>query len=489
MSAKLFGELPAFRQKSSDGRLCDKSYAQFRKDVMSFGSALCKMGHEHSSIALCAGNSILWCAAYMAAAIYTAAAVPIDKELTGSDIIKAFQKSGSKVLVTDKKTYKKICSCGNDFPQGTVLIGTDFCGGDVLPAESLLEETSITEMPQKADDEISVLLFTSGTTGDAKAVALSQSSICFDISSVMKIVKINEGERALSLLPLHHTYECSITFLCCFYAGVTVCFGGGLREIYSDLKLFSPHALILVPLFIENFYKKLHYFSKETISEFFGGSLRLIVCGAAPLDPKYLEFFSSAGITALQGYGLTECSPIAMCSSDKDVIYSSVGKPLPGTLAKIINKDENGIGEICVKGKMLMLGYYEKEKSVIKSTDSDGWFHTGDLGKTDEDGNYYITGRLKNVIITANGKNVFPEELELKLTSYGEIDEALVYEGRDIRNDRAVCAKIVTHAERERIKEIIKEINLSNAPFKAIKDFEICRSLQKNAAHKIVRNN
>lgn len=489
MSAKLFGKKNAFSQKDSAGRLCVKSYEDFKNDVMSFGSALWRLGHAHSKIALCADNSIMWCTAYMAAAIYASAIVPIDKELTGNDIVKAFLKSGSSVLVADSKTYQKICSCGKKIPCETLIVGTDFCDEKVISVESLLKEEHIEEMPQKGENEISVLLFTSGTTGDAKAVALSQSSICFDVSSVMKIVKINEAEKALSLLPLHHTYECSITFLCCFYAGVTVCFGGGLRDIYSDLRSFSPHALILVPLFLESFCKKLRNSSKEAVSKFFGGSLRLIVCGAASIDPKYLEFFSSAGITTLQGYGLTECSPIAMCNSDASPISSSVGKPLPGTHAKIINKDKNGIGEICVKGKMLMLGYYESEKGIVKSTDSDGWFHTGDLGKTDEDGNYYITGRLKNVIITANGKNVSPEELELKLTSYPEIDEALVYEGKGIRNTRAVCAKIVTQADKERIKEIIKEINLSNAAFKAIKEFEICRFLPKNSTHKIIRNN
>ncbi len=488
-SADCFGDAVAFSQRNKDNEITTLTYNQFKDKVMSLGSALKRMGYSNERIAICAVNSIDWCIAYMACAIYCNSVVPIDKELTGSDIVATFNKSNAKILITDSKTYSKLPECDD-----IKIIGIDFENDTVENISKFFCEKEICDMPVKEKDSPSVMLFTSGTTGKSKAVVLSQENICFDISSVMKIVKINHGEKILSLLPLHHTYECSITFLCCFYAGVNICFGGGIMDIYKDLKIFSPHALVLVPLIIKGIYsrfKKLPAMPpemlKEKITEFFGGNLRLIVCGAAPIESEVLSALSQFVPTIIQGYGLTECSPIALCNPDFDFKVDSVGKPLPDTLAKIINPDENGTGEICVKGDMIMLGYFDGEK-INNVRDEDGWFHTGDLGHCDENGNYYITGRLKNVIVTPNGKNIYPEELEAQLANFDEIAESMVYEGTDHRGSVAVCVKIVTDADSDTIKRIIKDVNSKNAPYKAIKSFEICDSLPKNTSFKIIRN-
>ncbi len=489
LSVSLFGESVAFSQKRQDGEITTLTYSQFRNKVVSFGTALCQMGYKSENIAICAGNCINWCIAYMAVSIYCNCVVPIDKELPSDDIISTVITSGTKLIITDKKTYEKLSDLS-----GVNVIGLDFENDNIKHIDTFFNNISVDAIPEKALGSPSVMLFTSGTTGKSKAVILSQENICFDISSVMKIVKINHGEKILSLLPLHHTYECSITFLCCFYAGLNICFGNGIRDIYKDLKLFSPDILVLVPLILKGVYSKLKKASeipleilKEKVKEFLGGRLRLIVCGAAPIEPEILKGISQFVPTVIQGYGLTECSPIAICNSDYNAEICSVGKPLPGTQAKIINSDENGNGEICVKGPMVMLGYFDG-KEITSPLDNDGWFHTGDLGKCDKQGNYYITGRLKNVIITPNGKNIYPEELEAQLNRYEEITESLVFEGTDNRGSSAVCVKIVSDADFETVKKIVYEVNSKNAPYKAIKKIELLNELPKNTSFKILRN-
>ncbi len=488
-SAELFSHSTAFTQKSKGGEFSCVSYSDFKNYVISLGCNLVDMGFKNENIAICAANCVSWCVAYMASAIYCSCVVPIDKELTCEDILQTIDKSKSKVLITDEKTYKKLT-----VKPDIKIIGIDFENGEVKKLSDYLNKEVSSQLPEKRENSPSVMLFTSGTTGKAKAVVLSQENICFDISAVMKIVKINHGEKILSLLPLHHTYECSITFLCCLYAGVNICFGGGILDIYKDFKLFSPDILVVVPLILKGVYskiKKLPDMSLEMlqskISDFLGGKLRMIVCGAAPIEGDVLKSISRFVPTIIQGYGLTECSPIALCNPDFDTTFDTVGKPLPETQAKIINPDENGTGEICVKGKMVMLGYFDGEK-INNACESDGWYHTGDLGKIDENGNYIITGRLKNVIVTPNGKNIYPEELEFELTAYPEITEAMVYEGKDSRETAAVCAKIVTDGDFEAVKAIIKKVNAQNAQYKAIKSFEICDNLPKNTSFKIIRN-
>ena len=487
-SVDCFGDSVAFCQKKGDAVL-DFTYNEFRSAVMSFGSALDETGFSKSRIAVCAENSVEWCIAYMAGAVYCETVVPIDKELTGENIASTIEKAGARLLVTDKKTFAKLPENMN-----ITIIGIDFEGESIKPLNSFLERNVILPMPIKESGTPSVMLFTSGTTGASKAVMLSQENICFDISAVMKIVKINRGEKVLSLLPLHHTYECSISFLCCFYAGVTVCFGGGIKDIYKDFKLFAPHALVLVPLILKKFaskFKKLpplpDRLLKKRVLDFFGGNLRLVVCGAAPIESDVLKEVSRFIPTIIHGYGLTECSPIALCNPDFDFSLDSVGKPLPGTEAKIINPDEDGTGEICVRGGMIMAGYFDGEK-VNDVRDDDGWFHTGDLGYGDEKGNYHITGRLKNLIVTPNGKNIYPEELELQLGEFKEITECMIYEGVDSRGSAAVWAKIVTTADSDKVQKIIKKVNAANASYKAIKGFEICDELEKNTSYKIIRN-
>lgn len=491
--AQTYQNEPAFIQKKN-GETIHLTYSEFKNHINSAGKFLISRNLAEKNTAVCGENSINWCTTYMACAVYTNAVVPIDKELPGNEIMNILRRAKVRLLFCSTKVYSKIKDELTDDLQ-VILLDDKESYPDCFDFNKVISiATDETELPQKDKDALSVILFTSGTTGKSKAVALSQYNICSDINSIMRIVKISRGERIMSILPLHHTYECTITFMCCLSKGVTICFTSGLTKLYREIKEYAPHELIVVPLILEAFYKKLKplfrlpILPKKQILDAMGGNLKLLVCGAAPVNSEILSSFGKLGIAAIQGYGLTECSPIAICNNDISPVYDSIGKPIPFADVKLVDCDENGIGEFCVRGPMVMLGYMNDDGTIIKSTDDEEYFHTGDLGTIDDNGYCRITGRLKNVIIAANGKNVFPEELEMQLTENKKIDEALVYEGKNDFGETAVCAKIVTEADRDTIAKIIKKINEKNVSYKAIKSFEICRELPKNASHKIIRH-
>lgn len=484
----------AFIQKKNN-TYAQTTYKEFKNSVSSLGTYLKNRGLQSENVAVCGANGTSWCTAYMAAAVYTNAVVPIDKELPADEIIRILNRSFAKALFCSNKVYQKIKdSISTDIL--VICIDDTVVSDDIVTLDHVIGSTQADDnIPQKDKDALSVILFTSGTTGKSKAVALSQYNICSDINSIMRIVRINRGERIMSLLPMHHTYECTITFLCCLSKGVTICFGTGITRLYREIKEFAPHELIVVPMILDAFYKKLKplfklpIIPKKQILDALGGNLKLLVCGAAPVNGETLASFGKLGIAAIQGYGLTECSPIAICNCDRGPVYDSIGKPIPFADVKLTDPDENGIGEFCVRGPMVMLGYINDSGEITDMRDEDGYFHTGDLGTIDRDGFCRITGRLKNVIITDNGKNVFPEELEMQLNDNKKIKESMVYEGTDDFGKPAVCARIATDADRETIGKIIKKLNDKNVSYKAIKHFEICDELPKNAAHKIIRHN
>ena len=308
-------------------------------------------------------------------------------------------------------------------------------------------------------DEMGVLLFTSGTTGIAKGVMLSHTNICSDLMSAPTMLYVDPTDIFFSVLPIHHTYECTCGFLMPLYKGASIGYCEGLKYIQKNLQEIRPTFFLGVPLIFESLYKtiwknirkqgkektvkKVLKLNKTTskfglnlnkillkdILNVFGGRMQMMIAGGAAIDPEILQFFRDLGIMALQGYGLTECAPMAALNPDDNPRNDSIGHILPGDEAMIADKNEEGIGEICLKGPNVMLGYYhmpEETKKVLV----DGWFHTGDLGYMD--GSYlYITGRKKNVIITRNGKNVFPEELEYYLGKVSLVAESMVWAAKD----------------------------------------------------------
>lgn len=545
-SEALYGNSPAFKVKNQIGQILDISYTRFKADVEALGTALLDLGLDGCKVAVAGANSYKWCTSYLAVGSGVGVVVPTDKELPFDDILSILTVSESKAIIFDERFGEKLLEHRDRLPKGLILISMNSSKDEdgILSYDLLLNNgyrligTGDSAYFDKdvEGNKLTVLLFTSGTTGMSKAVMLSADNICSDVRSIMGFVKINKGERILSLLPIHHTYECSVTFLCCIYGGVTICFCDGLRYITKNLEEYSPNILIVVPLILERFYNRIIkaiekekggaakialgsaiakvagavkidvsdlFFGK--IKKAFGGSIRLIISGAAGIDSDVIKNMNRFGIRTFQGYGLTECSPIIICNSDKDNKYDSIGKPIPYVEAKIDNPDENGVGEICVKGPMVMLGYYKDPEATRATFDPDGWFHTGDLGSVDKDGHYYIRGRCKSVIVTQNGKNVYPEELESLLLREAAVKECIVSDAEDERGNTIVFARIfpdltaigAAHGNRaitekeisKAVSDAVKAINSQVVSYKAIRRFEIVdKEFEKTTTSKIKRN-
>ena len=384
---------------------------------------------------------------------------------------------------------------------------------------------------------MSVLLFTSGTTGIAKGVMLSHRNICEDLMSAPTILNVNTWDIFFSVLPVHHTYECTCGFLMPLYKGASIAYCEGLKYIVNNLAEVQPTMILAVPLIFESLYnnimksvrkqgkeglvRKVLALNKVTkkigldlnklllkdILKVFGGRMRVLISGGAAIDPAILQFFNDLGFISVQGYGLTECAPMAALNPDnhKYMRNSSVGHILPGMEVKIEDKNEDGIGEICLKGPNVMMGYYnmpEETAKVIK----DGWFHTGDLGYVDDEDFIYITGRKKNVIITANGKNVFPEELEYYLGRSTMVSESMVWAQEDESGQDTVIVATIkpdmeeveaaigkeAAADAEQVEKLlwaeVDKINENLPFFKKIKKITVRREeFEKTTGKKIKR--
>ena len=363
---------------------------------------------------------------------------------------------------------------------------------------------------------LSILLFTSGTTAKSKAVMLSHSNICINLMAMCQMVDIAPDDVFLSVLPLHHTYECTCGFLCPIYRGATVAVCEGLRHITRNMQESQVTVMLAVPLMVELFYKrilksatadpklakkfriglklsnglrKIGVDKRKTlfkrIHDTFGGHLRLLIAGGAAIDPAVLKGMRDLGIFSIQGYGLTECAPIL--ALNRDVWYNdrAAGLALPGVEIRVVDKDENGIGEIIGKGPNVMLGYYENDEATQEVMDADGFFHTGDLGYLDKDGFVIITGRKKNVIVTKNGKNIFPEEIEFLLSQSDYIQESLVSGAEDEEGETYVKAEIFPNEEK--IKETLGDVPLAGDAVRQLIGEEVRKVNHTLTTYKYIR--
>ena len=474
-SVELYGDNVAFRQRfEKDKPFREITYREALDTVNGLGTALIAHGLKGKRISVIGENCYQWATSYLAAVCGTGVVVPLDKELSAEELKQLIIEADvSAVLFAKKyeKMFKEMMASGDTGLEMLVNFSpADQCGEGVFSWESLVEEGK--KLVESGDrsfidaeiyaDEMSVLLFTSGTTGIAKGVMLSHRNICEDLMSAPTILNVNTWDIFFSVLPVHHTYECTCGFLMPLYKGASIAYCEGLKYIVKNLAEVQPTMILAVPLIFESLYnnimknvrkqgkeglvRKVLALNKVTkkvgldlnklllkdILKVFGGRMRVLISGGAAIDPAILQFFNDLGFISVQGYGLTECAPMAALNPDrhKYMRNSSVGHLLPGMEVKIEDKNEDGIGEICVKGPNVMLGYYnmpEETAKVIK----DGWFHTGDLGYVDDEDFIYITGRKKNVIITANGKNVFPEELEYYLGRSTMVSESMVWAQED----------------------------------------------------------
>lgn len=544
-SARLYGDNVAFYTKFEKGPYTEIKYKQVLSEVNGLGTALINRGLKDKRIAIIGETTYMWSIAYLATVCGTGVVVPLDKELPAEDLKYLIQRAEVSAIIFDKKRediFVKMMEDG-DTPLEILISQDRRESADgivsewelVAEGQKLVEEgdTRFTEA-QIDSEEMGVILFTSGTTGMAKGIMLSHRNICCDLMVSPTVLKVNTYDIFFSVLPIHHTYECTCAFLMPLYKGAAIAHCEGLKYITKNMQEVHPTMLLAVPAIAEALHKAvwkgirkkgkegtvkkamkvsniLRKFKIDItdkvfgeIKETFGGKLRLIIVGGAAINPQILEDIQGFGIMALQGYGLSEAAPMGALNPDTKPKSHSIGRAFPGCDAMIADKGEDGIGEICIKGDNIMLGYYQNEEAT-KEVIKDGWLYTGDLGYMDDEGYIVITGRKKNVIITKNGKNVFPEELEYQLSLYDEIGESMVYEGdAEGKDDVLIVASIVPDwgylrevmgdaaddnaAVEKLIWEKVDEVNKINPGYKMIKKINLRHEeLVKNTSKKVIR--
>ena len=522
-------------------------YSDLKEDVEDFATALISKYHlKGEKVAVIGENSYEWFVTYLAVSTCAGIIVPLDKELPSNEIVNLLKRSQAKCIVFSSKKSKIIDEIKKELPFVTTYIemysdeieenvGIPFRrvikeGRElVLGGDKVYEETELTP------EEFRILLFTSGTTSAAKGVMLNNKNIIANLHEGRDMLELTENDVLFSVLPMHHTYEMSVTYMYGIYNGATVAICQGLKYFQKNLIEIKPTYMAVVPLIVDKLYAKIQKGIKakgkeklvknaakvtnildkvgiklkrlvfKEIHEQLGGNLKYLLIGSAPIDKYLIEGYENLGIAVLQGYGLTETAPLVCGTPLKTRRSGSVGMPGKEIKVKLDNTNEDGVGEIIVKGPNVMIGYYEdKEKTdeVLK----DGWFHTGDLAYKDDKGNYFICGRSKNVIVTKNGKKIFPEELEHLINNIPEVKESLVYGKENEKDPTDPEVSVVVTLDEEYLKEKygdnkptlenleekiwkdIKDINRTLVPYKIIKNLKIREGeFEKTTTMKIKR--
>ena len=529
-SYELFKDRPMFVYKTeTPGELKETSFGDFIDDVNALGTKLIDMGLKDKRIAVISDNREEWCKAYLATVCGTGVIVPLDKLLPANEIESLIVRSGVQAIfysdkysdimddirkrnTTDLRYY---ISMDLDKRKNGVYSQNEL----IKKGKALIDDGDTSFINAEIDPNVmAIMLFTSGTTAMSKAVMLSHKNICTNLMDIASQIELKETDRFLSILPLHHTFECTVGFLDALYNGCSTAYCEGLKHILANLNDFKITCMIAVPALYNVMYKKTirtiekkgklqdlergikissmvsktgidirRKLFKEIIDNF-GGKLRLLVNGGAALDKETEEGFNNLGIKIYQGYGLTETSPVLSSGNDFGARVGSVGQVYPSVKIKFLDKDVDGIGEIAVKGPSVMLGYFNNDEANREVFER-GWFKTGDLGYIDKDGYLFLMGRKKNVIVLKNGKNVYPDEIENVINRIPGIKESFVFgrpESDDPTDLRLEC-KMVYHealfkeihklSKEEDIKEFldekIKEINKTMPNYKFIKEVYI----------------
>lgn len=543
-SAELYGERPAFLVKDTPGgKYIPITYIQFRDDINALGTGLTDLGLRGKKVAIIGENSYKWVVTYLAVTNGTGVIVPLDKDLTEIEIANLVERAEVDAVVFSKKMEKKVSKVLEDFDDIKIRINMDAAGdsegvlswNDLLAKGGALLEAGNRDFVDAVIDREAMcsLLFTSGTTGMAKGVMLSHKNISANVYNMSKYVKIRYPGGGLSVLPMHHTYELTCHVFTGLYQGMFIAICEGLRYIQQNLKESGATVLVGVPIVFEAMHKKVWkqaeasgaagkmrkmmalvrktklYNRQEAMRKIFsqihsslGNKVELFIAGGAAINPQVIRDYEALGIPMIQGYGMTENAPIIAVNRDYYSKADSVGKPMPGTEVKIIDQDEDGIGEIICRGPSVMVGYYNDPEGTAKVL-RDGWLYTGDYGRFDDEGFLYICGRKKNVIVTKNGKNIFPEEIEYLLLEQPFIEEVIVYGAVDKKNDDVVVkAEIFPNYEnlkealgdvdekaiQDAIKNSIEEINDKMPVYKRVKRFKLREEeFEKTATRKIKR--
>lgn len=496
-SAELYKDNTAYLVKNDKKEYINIMYPQVLDDMNALGTALIDLGLKGKRIAVIGENRYEWAISYLAVINGVGVIVPLDKQLPQNEIISCMERAEVDCVIYSGKLQETIDVIAEMEDMASFYINMDLENEDgkylslkklINKGKELVKSGNSEYIDTKIDiDDMAELLFTSGTTAKSKAVMLSQKNIVYNLHQMCQMVHIKDDDVFLSMLPMHHVYECVCGFLVPLYRGAAVAYCEGLRYIQKNLEEAHVSVFLSVPLVFETLYKKIweaidkqgktklvktmikitnildkvgiHLKRKifKDIHNQLGGRARLYIAGAAGINPEVSKGFRDFGILAIQGYGLTECAPIVAVNRNNAHKDASVGLPLVGTELMVVNVNEDGVGEIITKGDHVMLGYYENEEAT-KENLKDGWFYTGDLGYQDDDGFVYITGRKKNVLITKNGKNVYPEEIEALLNDSDYIEESMVYL-KPVKDDLVLSAEIRVNKEyiEENFKDISKE--------------------------------
>ncbi|MGN1298623.1 MAG: AMP-dependent synthetase/ligase [Candidatus Scatovivens sp.] len=532
----------AFTFKNKKMIVQTKSYIEYKEDVEALGTSFLNIGLANKKrIAIISPNRYEWCVSYLAITTSGNVVVPLDVGLPKLELESLIKRSKAEAVIFDikfldiiKEIYKK-----NDNLKYCICLDYEKDEDEIYSYNQIInngkkllsEGNNSYEKVKINKDDMSILLFTSGTTSNSKAVMLSQYNICSNITAMTTLIKARENDNVLMFLPLHHTLACTASFLFCFYTGFSIYFADSIKSIAKNMKEYEIRGLVCVPAVLELIYKKIiremkrqHKYIAFKILSFItnllykfkidirrkvfksiidnlGGYLRVIIYGSASSNKKIIKFFGTIGIDMMQGYGLTESSPVIACESDKyHNKIKSTGYPLYNIELKIDNPNKEGIGEILVKGPNIMLGYYENEEATNKTL-KDGWLYTGDLGYLDKKGQLYIAGRKKDVIVLKNGKNVYPEEVEKLINQSEYIEESFVYGKNTQDGDIKLFARLVYSKENELLKEKTKDevydiikneiklINKTMPVYKYINEIEITTEpLIKTTTNKIKRH-
>ncbi len=539
----------SYKENYWDKEVRKVTFTQWREDVRNLGTALVSEGLREQKIAIVGENSYGWCCSFFGIMAIGSVTVPVDKELPVEDINGIITTTGCKAVIFGKASESKIKQILLEGGLSTVgmLISvapeTTLCdaelGDKTLTSLAAMQEAGAKAYAEGDDsyydykidpNKLASIVFTSGTTGKGKGVMLSQANIGLDMTLGMYNFDITR--KTLHVLPPHHTFGSTVNYVGHLSQGCEVYISSGIKHVSDEIREQQPTHLILVPAFLEVMNRKIWTTARKTGKEgllkvmmkvsnalrkvgidlrkkmfssvlsAFGGKLELIICGGAKLDEDIINTFDALGITVLNGYGITECSPLISANRNKYRKPGSVGTPILACRVRIDNPDENGEGEICVKGPNVMLGYYNNPEATEEVFDKDGFFHTGDYGKLDEEGWIYITGRKKNLIILSNGKNVYPEEIEADLQKVEGVSEVVVYAGESrVQKDKlTIVAEIFPDEELLKDKGItdmqdyfekqVKALNARMPRYKAVKRVKLRDTeFQKNTSRKITRFN
>ena len=540
-TGKLYAKRPAYKIKVENGKYKTYSHSEVRDMINNLGTALINLGLKGKRIAVIGENRYEWEIAYLSIVCGTGIVVPLDKSLPANELELLIERSDIEAIFytkkysdiiqnirySEKNKLKHLISMDNDENFEGIYSQKEL----IRKGKKLIEEGNKEFLNAQINPkEMSIMLFTSGTTSKSKVVALSHENICTNLMDIGSVLDVTQEDVFLSILPIHHVFECTVGFLFSLYKGAETVFCDGLRHIVENLNEYHVTVMACVPGIYERIFmmirKKLEKQGKleeilkneekyknssmqkkkevfKEIHNMLGGKVKLLISGAAALDKTIEEKYRLLGLNLVQGYGLTETSPVVAVGTNKNYKLGSIGKTVPSVEAKLVDVNDDGIGELVVRGSSIMLGYYENEK-VNKKSLQDGWFYTGDLAKIDEEGYIFICGRKKSVIVLKNGKNIFPEEMENLVNKIEGIRESFIFgkiQSNDENNikinvkivfDRDVMKDVYKVEEDEDIYKVlskkIKEVNQTMPSYKAIRGMILTEEpLIKTTTNKIKR--